>query len=203
LFGHSTGVIAYSPYDDVWGFATHLNTSQEALYFRRSEPNNWEGPYVVVKVPGSGAFVNTAGLTYLEADGTPRVVVRQQDSGDPEAKANVYSASPGGTDFSFLTELKAVTTATTQMGTLLAVPGTGGEPAVAVIYKPIVDDSWNFDLFVSDAPGSWSLGETWDSPLRSFYPSMAANASGMPAVAAVENSLVPATSHSVIVFYPW
>jgi len=202
LVGYPTGALAYSPHDDIWGFATHFG-GQELAYLKRTASGNWEGPYTVAKVTGMDAYVGAVGLTYLEADGTPRLLARQHDSGDPELKVVAYSASPGGTDFSYLSTVTSVTIATEQMSQIRAVEGLGGEPALAVIHRLIVDATWDVDLFVSDGPGSWALHETWDSSLLSPFLGMSARSDGQPAVASIEHNPASAAYGSVIVFYPW
>lgn len=201
LVGYPAGDLAYSPHDDVWGFATHF--SQELGYLRRTAPGNWEGPYTVAKVPGVGAYVIAEGLTYVEADGTPRLLAMQQDAGDPKLKLNVYSASPGGTDFSYMGTIESVTNATEQMSYIRVIEGLGGEPTVAVCHKLLVDATWDIDLIGSDGPGSWALHETWDSPLVQPFPALAIRSDGQPAVASIEHDVSSPANGSVIVHYPW
>lgn len=195
--------LAYSPADGAWGFVTTFSPNSEADYFRRNVADNWTGPYAVAQMTGPGSAIHAEGLSYLEADGTPRVVVLQQASGDPEVKTVVYTASPGGTNFSFLLKIKGLSDAVADMPYATAVPGPDGEPVVAIIHKLIAESTYDIDMFVPDGPGSWTLHETWDSPLSQFYPRLALAPDDQPAVVAIENDDASPLFGSVVAYYPW
>jgi len=155
--------LAYNSHAGEWGLLTTSDDRDRAYYFRRSAPDVWHGPTMVLNREGTDAHVKAWGLAFRESDGMAQALLNQKIEGDPKEYFTIYSAPSGTNDWSFVNTFFSVDTTTDELGSHVGcTANVDGEIVANIPHRLIGDARWDIDIFTPDGGGVWASSETWD-----------------------------------------
>lgn len=154
--------LAYNSHAGEWGLLTTSDDRNRAFYFRRSAPDVWHGPTMILNREGFDAHVRAWGLTFRKSDGMAQALLNQRIDGDPKEYLTIFSAPSGTNDWSFVNTFASVDTTTDEMDFQIGCAANADGEIVAYISHRLIGDArWDVDIFIPDG-GTWTNSKTWD-----------------------------------------